>query len=369
MVFININKHYLNILNNSPQSSLRLLHHDPSLDSLRGIAVTLVFLFHAQIPGFSGAFIGVDIFFVLSGFLITLILLQEHQVTGSINLPKFYIRRILRLIPGLVFMLVIFLIVYIVLFHDAAAQLRQLQDALLTLFYIANWTRAFDLNRPVLLSHTWSLSIEEQFYLVWPIIMRCLLPLSGFLRSLIIITLFLFSWGWRIILLYDGASWNRLYNGLDCRADMLLAGCFLASLWHAGYLDVWKRSRFSSKVLVILACFGLAFLIGLVDWQKPQLYLWQYPLVAFATVIVILKIVSFPAGMFSRSLNQRWLVWLGKVSYGIYLWHFPILGLLREIGFAVNFRPLIAALLTLTFATLSWYGIERPFLRLKHKFK
>ena len=135
-------------MNTALPSSPLLLQQDPALDAIRGIAVILVFLFHAGVQGFSGAFIGVDVFFVLSGFLITLLLLQEYQAKGSICIRKFYMRRVLRLMPGLVFMLALYLTVINFRYQDAGARLRQLQDAFIVLFYAANWTRAFELNRP-----------------------------------------------------------------------------------------------------------------------------------------------------------------------------------------------------------------------------
>jgi len=350
-------------------SLVRSLSHNSGLDALRGIAITLVFLFHAGIQGFSGAFIGVDIFFVLSGFLITLLLLQEHQTKGKISLRKFYIRRMLRLLPGLMLMLLTYLAY--VNFHvgDSTVKLHELQDALIALFYAANWTRAFDLNRPDILGHTWSLSAEEQFYIIWPLFIRFLLPLSGLLRSLIIALLFFLSWAWRAYLLSHGASWNRLYNGLDCRADMLLAGCLLASLWNTGYLDFWPNSKLFSRIFVFISFIVLAVMSNTVDWQKAPLYLWQYPLVALGTAIIILEIVSLPGGFVNKTLNRKWLVLAGKISYGIYLWHYPVISQLKEIRVSTKLQPIVAALLTVFFAVISWYGIERPCLKLKHRFK
>ena len=344
------------------------MQHSAALDAIRGIAVIFVFLFHAGIRGFSGAFVGVDIFFVLSGFLITLLILQEYEGKGSISLKKFYMRRILRLIPALVFMLALYLTVINFRYQDAGARLRQLQDAFIVLFYAANWTRAFDLGRPDILGHTWSLSIEEQFYMLWPLCMLFLLRLRGSFRSILIAVLFCAAWAWRVYLLSAGASFNRLYNGLDCRADMLLAGCLLASLWHAGYLGFWNRRRALSRALVAMACVGFAVMCGCGEWENASLYLWQYPLVALAAAMVILEVAAAPGGLFSRALNTRWLVWPGKISYGIYLWHYPVIALLDKVVVNKNLKAVTAALLTMLFATISWYAVERPFLRLKRRF-
>lgn len=356
-------------LNSAHVFKPRLSGHVPALNALRGIAVLLIFLFHVQVPGFSGAFIGVDIFFVLSGFLITVLLLQEYQDNGSIIIRNFYMRRVLRLMPGLMLFLIAFILFSFSYFKTPSEKLSQLQDALITLFYAANWTRAFDLNRPVILGHCWSLSIEEQFYFLWPFSTLLLLCLSNFWRSLSVALLFCFSWGWRLYLLNSGATWNRLYNGLDCRADMLLAGCLLASLWNAGYLNFWESSRLLRRFLIWISALTLVFFSFLADWQKAALYEWQYSMIAMATTVVILELITCPRGSLHNLLNRKLLVWLGTVSYGIYLWHYPIIYFLGGAGLGRVLFIFCAALLTVLFTSLSWYGIELPFLRLKKHFQ
>ena len=342
--------------------------YNRSLDALRGIAVSLVFLYHAKIPAFSGGFIGVEVFFVLSGFLITLVLLREELAKGKFDLSRFYMRRVLRLMPGFWFMILVFLCVCFFYFKEPVKLHLQLQDVLMAVLYVSNWTRALDLNRPFILGHTWSLSIEEQFYLVWPILLRWIRILPGINRATAIGIAILISWGWRLVLLNNGASWPRLYNGLDCRADMLLMGCLAAALWHTGQIDFRKHARWVSFLLTGGAIGALTYIHVIADQYKAPIYVWEYEVVGLATCVLILELVSFPEGIIAWLLNRKWLVWLGSISYGIYLWHYPVLWFAESAGLPIAERAWVSAALTLLFAVISWYGVERPFLHMKRRY-
>ncbi len=345
------------------------LRYLPALNGLRGVAVLLVFLFHADINGFSGAFLGVDIFFVLSGFLITMLLVQEYERRGGICLKLFYIRRALRLMPALVFLLSVYLLFIFLWPHDVQQQARELEDTLFALLYISNWTRALDMQRPSLLGHTWSLSMEEQFYLIWPILLGFTLK-GGFRRSLLVtISLLLASWGWRLWLLHQGASWDRLYNGFDTRADMLLFGCLVALLLRSGYLGFWQKKPGLARALVFIATGSLSAMVPQLDWQQNSLYVWQHALIGLSSAILIIEIVSMPKGILSTFLQRRWLVWTGKLSYGIYLWHYPLLQTPFTAGLPIPQRFVFTFLLTLIFSVFSWYVIEQPVLALKKRFR
>jgi len=355
-------------MNKASQSTPRLSGTVPALNGVRGVAVVLVFLFHAGVPGFSGAFIGVDIFFVLSGFLITVLLLQEHQRNGFISLKKFYLRRALRLLPALLLLLAVYLGYCFSVFPDAATRLYHLQDAAMALFYAANWTRAFGLDRPYHLGHCWSLSIEEQFYALWPLLLLFLLRLSWRRRAALIALLLAASWGWRVWLLAQGASWARVYNGFDTRADMLLAGCLLAVLWNAGALQGWGRGRFYPAALSALSLAALGVIAVASRWQTASLYQWQYAVVTLATALLTLDLLARPQGAIARTFSLPPLVGLGTISYALYLWHYPLLHYLGRQGFAGSSLVWAAALLTLTFSFFSWVTLEKPAQRLKGRF-
>jgi len=307
-----------------------------ALNGIRGVAVAMVFLFHAQVPGFSGSFLGVDIFFVLSGFLITVLLLQEFQRQQRISLKFFYMRRILRLMPALLFMLVVYLLFFLLTSPDAVTSIRHLQDAALALFYASNWTRAFDLNRPYALGHCWSLSIEEQFYAVWPLFLLVFLRFPSFWRSISIGLLLLASWIWRIVL-----------------------GLFVS----------WNRSRLLVPILSAGALISLSWLAVKADWQTAVLYQWQYALVAVATALLILEFLDRPQSILSRFFSFSLLAKLGVVSYGIYLWHYPVLHALSQLGCRGTTRVWLAAGLTLLFSLLSWCLVEQPIQRFRYRYE
>lgn len=340
----------------------------PPLTGMRGIAMVLIFLFHSNVPGFTGAFTSLELFFVLSGFLITALLLQEHQAKGTISLKAFYIRRALRLGPALLFFLACYLVFCFSFYQDWPTRRHHLEDALIVLLYMANWTRAFGLHRPDGLGHCWSLSVEEQFYFLWPLIVLFLVRFAKNRRSLLIALLLPLPWLWRSYLLFHGADWDRLYNGFDCRADALLAGCFLASLWHAGHLANWHRHPFFAKAAAMAAFAVLAGFTVVARWQSAALYLWQYAIILAATAVVIIDITHRPRGFLARLLALPPMVGLGTISYGLYLWHFPIIGYVGVYGVTGAAAVFLSAALTLSAAIFSWFVIERPALRLKRKY-
>lgn len=347
----------------------RLPHFVPALDGLRGVAVSMVFLFHADVPGFIGGFIGVDMFFVLSGFLISMILLQELSDSGAIDFKRFYLRRLLRLQPAFLTMLFSFLVFCMFRFPVKEELMRQIHEILIAMSYTANWTRAAGLGVPLILGHTWSLAVEEQYYLIWPISLAFLYKMPAHWRSGTIGLLLLASWMTRLLLLQHGASWDRLYNALDCRIDMLLAGSLLASLWHSGALSLAVRRCWLTIMGAVAGAVLICVLTYTGNWQTPALYQWQYELVALATCALILEFVSRPSGHLSALFRFPGLTGLGKISYGVYLWHYPIIAFMREIPFGHTYQVWCALLLTCACATISWYVVERPFLRLKQNFQ
>ncbi len=345
----------------------KVFGYQPALDGVRAIAVLLVMLGHLGLVSAGG--LGVDIFFVLSGYLITAILVSEFSTTGGISLKKFYARRALRILPAVILLLAVLNI--LVELTQPSEQAHTFQwNSLGALFYIANWLRAFGRDLGIL-GHLWSLSIEEQFYLLWPIALAFLL--SRKLKQgqiLIIIGLVVVLVNADRIYLYHGIeSFNRIYNGLDTRADALLVGC---ALGLSGYLFLSRR------VLAVLGLIGAAFVAhGLfrnypvpADFQVPFGLTIGRTLFALGVAFALAAILANPESILTRLLSFPPLVWTGRLSYGLYLWHFPVFTFVSRWFTALQPVRLMALQIAGTFvcATLSYYLLEQPCLKLKKKF-
>jgi peptidoglycan/LPS O-acetylase OafA/YrhL len=344
------------------------LGYRPALDGLRAVAVLTVLAYHAGL--IEGGFLGVDVFFTLSGFLITTLLLEEHTRTGAIAIARFYARRALRLLPALVALL---LVCGGVLFATLPPEFRMILGGYLlgVLGYVANWLIIYW--QPLgVFGHTWSLAIEEQFYLVWPVLLllllrwvRCRWIVTG------LVTAAAGSLLWRLALGWGGHTpFFRLYAGTDTHADGLLIGAALA---------VWLHLRGSAgppgrvgRVGGAVAALGLLGL--LVTAPLVPGYGWGVTaLAALATGGVICGIIDGRSWV-TRCLEMLWLVGIGRISYGVYLWHFPVffqVGIL--IGPRESAAPLwqIALAWSLTFAAalISYFLIERPCLVYKARLR
>lgn len=336
----------------------------PALDGLRGLAVLLVVLFHAAVPPFQGGFVGVDMFFVLSGYLITNLLLQECQQEGRIDFRRFYLRRFLRLMPALLFMTAIFALV--ASWRLEGEPLRQaLGEIPWAVSYLANWARAWDLRPMVYLAHTWSLAIEEQFYLLWPVVLLWTARRGGAGCTLgLALALALASWGWRIVLTLDGAAVTRLYNGLDTRVDALMWGCVLAAWIRHGL--AWRDMRWLGP-LSVGALLTLLLCACLLDWQSQSLYLGAGAGAAWLTAFLILDLTQNPASLLRRIFECKPLVALGVLSYGVYLWHVTVYTFLFRQGVDWTYIQIWGTAAALLLAFVSWQWVERPCLRLKVK--
>ena len=347
------------------------LSYRPELDGLRGISILLVLGLHFTPNLIPGGFLGVDIFFVLSGFLITSLLLQEWSQRNSISLKDFYIRRILRLGPGLA--------VYLLLLGTYALVFLKKENAkeiyfgiLLTLSYVSNWVIALKPDFPTgILAITWSLAVEEQFYLVWPLILSLLLTLR-LNRSWIILALVLgiVSVGINRALLWEaGASVRRLYYATDTHADGLLMGCLVGCLvcW-----DLMPKSRWLEvfvKSVALVFAFLIAFLVLTRKHDHPLFYVGGFSFVALGFAATILALVAWPAAPAATVLRFKPLAWLGRISYGLYLWHWPVRGFVFGKSAQPSTKQIVAAIvLSLVITSLSYYVIELPFLRWKKRF-
>lgn len=346
----------------------------PGLDGLRAFAVLVVLLYHASdiwtvTPG---GFLGVEIFFVISGYLITALLLGEWRQHGRIDLASFWLRRARRLLPAL-FVLIIATLAYAVLFlPNEVALLRD--DALASFAYITNWHFILSqksyfatVGRPSLLQHLWSLAVEEQFYLLWPPILAFMLrrwPITRVLRGILIGAVF--SALLMAILYQFTGDPSRVYYGTDTRAAGLLIGAALACVWIP---SGDRESRVRWFVPPILDLIGLGALAALV-WSclrinayQPGLYRGGFAAVSITTAVLIAVAVHPRAHLGSILLERRVVRWLGVRSYSIYLWHWPVFMLTRpQLDLALTGWPLLALrlIITLLLAELSFRYVEMP---------
>lgn len=334
-------------------------HRWPALDGLRGLAVVLVFLFHTGLPYFRNGFIGVDIFFVLSGFLITSLLIDEHGRRGSISLRSFYGRRILRLYPALVVVCVFAVGVELVGHHLKA----QLTTALAALVYVANiWI--YGGHQGVLLVHTWTLSLEEQFYLCWPLLLIFLLRSSRSLRWVLFLTISLAWTALILVPLHGGALYDVRYSYL--RAGGLPLGCVLAFV--VPHLErVPKVMALAAGAAVVFLC--LASLTG--SLLPGHLFANNsLGLGAVVAVPAVAGLVLPVRSALSRALSHPIARWFGQRSYAIYLWHFPLLSLAIAHGGGVPYdlRLAVAGGATLAASEVSWRLVESRFTALRRRF-
>jgi peptidoglycan/LPS O-acetylase OafA/YrhL len=359
------------------------LAYVPALDGLRAVAVLGVLAFHGGVSWLPGGFLGVDAFFVLSGFLITSLLLREWGSTGKIALGAFWSRRARRLLPAL-FALVLAVVCVAPFVVPAGSYPGLRGDAISTLLYVANWhyvasgaTYFAQSLPPSPLTHTWSLAIEEQFYLVWPIVVLLVLMWARRLRPLLWVCVAgaVASCVEMLAMFRAGASLTRLYYGTDTRAQSLLVGAALAG-WLAmfarsrgeatGTPDAWRpRSGTARASLTVLGLVGLAGCAGM--WASspgtsPILYEGGFLLFALGAAAVIAAAVCLPTGFLSRSFGARPLRDLGRISYGVYLWHYPLFlwvdGQRTHLGGAALLG--IRCVLSVGLAWISFVVLERP---------
>lgn len=341
--------------------------HLPALDGLRAVALLLVLLFHARIPGFSNGDLGVDVFFVLSGFLITGILLRSEG-RGGVSYAEFYRRRALRLLPAYLVVLVVCVAADLMVNSGGT-----LKGAVTSFVYVSNWAAAAGLGLG-LLTHTWSLSIEEQFYLLWPLVLvtfvrRARGDLARVVRVVALLTVLSYlSVGGCYLL---GASPELAWNATTSRAGELLAGCLLGVVVErrraAGVPALGLGRGFVSGSVPAVALLGL-FVVGSHAPSSPWAeMLGQWPLVVGLTLVLITASLS-ASNLTSTLLSARPLVALGKVSYGAYLWHYPVLVLVDStLGLETWAPRLLGLAVTGVLVPLSYRFIERPFLRMKDR--
>lgn len=344
----------------------------PGLDGLRALSVLAVLLYHADLEAVRGGFLGVEVFFVLSGFLITSLLLLEFQRTGGIDLKRFWLRRARRLLPALYLFLIGAFAFAWTLAPDALPRLRS--ELWAALLYVTNWQLALQqlsyfesLQRPSLLIHLWSLAVEEQFYVLWPLLLlgglRRLGPGPTFrlmVAGIVVTTL-------AMALQYDAgrdADNSAIYMRTDTRAAGLLVGAALAWLWRPWLpgVDPSARLRRTLDVAGVFALGGLLLLFSRIDGQGPLLYRGGFLLTSTCTAVVLAALVT-PGSRLAAPLEAPVLRWIGLRSYALYLWHWPVFQVTRpRLDVLLDPLPLFALRLfvSLVLADLSYRWVENP---------
>lgn len=357
------------------------LRYRPGLDGVRAIAVAGVLLYHGQIKLFRGGFVGVDVFFVLSGFLITSLLLHEGAVSHTIRLGRFWLARARRLLPAALLVVIVSVVVIALFFRSDLRQLRG--DALASVFYFNNWHQILahrsyfeHFARPSLLQHFWSLSVEEQFYVIWSVLM--VVAVAAHRRRLAYafaiagIALSIADRLWIVFRAphFDAVAFTRAYYAFDSRADALFIGCLLGLLAVDGYLHGWKP--WATRLLSVSAGGSAALLVWILVGTHlftESVAAWWLPVSAVAAAVVIAYFVVSPAGIGSRFAGIGFFVFMGNLSYTVYLVHFPVYLAISPDGTHWSYWPTETARLAVTFAIAiaSWYGIEKPLARWRRR--
>jgi peptidoglycan/LPS O-acetylase OafA/YrhL len=348
----------------------------PALDGVRALAVAGVLLFHGGVALLPGGFLGVDAFFVLSGFLITSLLLAEHERTGRIALAAFWGRRARRLLPALLVMLAVVVVLSRVLLSPQDVALLG-GDTLAALGYVANWRMIYrgsgyfaDTADPSPLQHTWSLGIEEQFYLLWPLLV--VLAMRWRRGRALLLALALIGAAASVAAaawLYRPDDADRGYFGTDSRAQALLIGCALAvALTWLGTRAFAKPARPDAGRwrwlggLALVALGAQAWLWTHADGGDAWLYRGGFTVAALTVAALLAQAVLSPRSWTARVLALAPLVWLGRISYGLYLWHWPLFGFVnaQRTGLAGPSLLTVRLGLTVVVAAASYYLIELP---------
>ena len=356
----------------------------PSIDSLRALAVLAVIIYHVDVNYLPGGFLGVDLFFVLSGYLISSLIIKEYKKTGSVNLYNFYIRRARRLLPAVYFMITVGLVV-MVLFNEVLLRKSHL-DAIFGYIYSSNWWYIFhkldyfdSFGAQSPFKHLWSLAIEEQFYMIFPLLFllvnRKKKSKDGTYKlnknflyvvlGLIIVSLIAH------ILLFDINNISRIYFGTDTRAFSLLVGVVGAILYPMERLHA-KVTLQQNMIYSAVSLLSISTLITVMIYTSEYntwLYRGGFLLVAVLGLIVIIS-SGKQHTLMSRLLSFKPVVFIGKISYSLYLWHFPVLVLttpVSEIGNPNIYFVILRVILTFVVAIVSYVFVETPIRKLGFK--
>ena len=344
----------------------------PGIDALRALAVLAVFFYHAGVDWMPGGFLGVDLFFVISGYLITSLLLREFRRGGHVRLGRFWLRRARRLLPAVGVMIAVTMVVGAIVEPDRVDQMRG--DAIASLAYFANWhfvyadVSYFDqFQRPSLFTHLWSLSVEEQFYLFWPLVFAAGMKLFGRGRLLLgVLAGAAASVALAWILFDPTGDASRVYYGTDTHAVGLLAGVALALVWSPIELRRRRTGPLVGPILDVVGVLALGLIVlSFVNVNDYDLGLWHggYLWLALVTALLI-AVVVHPAARLGNILGQAPVLWLGLRSYSFYLWHWPVLVLTRpgvDVDLPTELLIPLQLALVLLLSELSYRYVELPF--------
>jgi peptidoglycan/LPS O-acetylase OafA/YrhL len=349
----------------------RHLPYRPALDGIRALAVAAVLAYHGGLSHAVGGFLGVDAFFVLSGFLITSLLLSEWRSRGRIGLTAFWSRRARRLLPAL-FLMLLAVAFYAVRFAQPDELDRLRGDALATILYVANWRQVFggqsyfdQFSVPSPLIHTWSLAIEEQYYLVWPLLVFSLLWLRrGSLKLLLPASVVMLAGSAILmaVLFQPGHDPSRVYYGTDTRAQSLLVGALLAMLLMQAGPVKGRWPRLALEVAAIGCAVGIGWTWTHATGGDTLLYRGGFLMLALGVAVVITAAVQPQAGVVGKVLSLPPLRGLGLISYGVYLWHWPIFMMLTpgRTGWSGYELFLVRVAVTLAVSIVSYNVVEMP---------
>jgi peptidoglycan/LPS O-acetylase OafA/YrhL len=360
------------------QGKNKLFSHLPFLDGLRALSIFAVLTFHSGgslgVYCFkNGGWAGVDVFFVISGFLITAILLKERDKSGSVSLKNFYARRALRLMP-VYYLWIIVTVVRKIAEHKFVPGAAAVSAVYMTDYDMAlGWGAVIGSGFEV----AWSLSVEEKFYLLWPSVVK------AFRKSLLPIGIaaIVACFAWRSYLICTGAPWIRICGAFDTKLDAIMIGCVAATLMNNVQVEFWFKKYLRSGWAALALLLGIVFFMRAMGHPngahtvQQQLIYWnvRVPCFTLAVAALIVSLCSSPQGIAARILSCAPVAWIGRISYSLYLWH--IAGFAFAIWFGMKCglltsidRELLQYGWSIAFAAISYYLIETPFLKLKERF-
>ncbi|MFV9672788.1 MAG: acyltransferase family protein [Acidimicrobiia bacterium] len=365
-----------------PRDVPKRLPYMPGIDGLRAIAVVAVILYHAEFGFIPGGFLGVEVFLVISGYLITSLLILERVRTGTIDLKEFWTRRARRLLPALGVLLLLVTTGALLFARDALFRLNQ--DVFAALTYSTNWVMIFrqesyfeGFARPPLLRHLWSLAVEEQFYLFFPLIFAGVMLLLSrrstgygqtarrFMGIAAVAVVASTALMWLMYVPYEDPS--RVYFGTDTRASGLFVGVALAFAWQPWRFttSLARRGMITLNAAGFTALGLLTFILLTIGEYDVFLYQGGFLVVSILTAVVI-AVTVHPQGVLNPVLGNSLFVWIGKRSYGLYLYHWPVFVLMRpEIDVPWSRWPTLVAQVAVTLALTeaSYRWIEQPIRR------